>query len=320
MTFLNVLQGLGSLLVLFVGVTLVYALVKGGWRVLLRAMQAMGQFMAGLFRNPGQAVVDAPFLIQLVLLPFLLVWEQVEKWRHPEEARRKQALFKRNQAAAQVFQSRLGQVALYREGSTINLCKIVDFEVSEHLVRFDAEPVAHAGFSQGMEPWHFSINWDYFFYDSHCWAADSQFMNWRVNFDDGRIEKLKAYALTLAPDTDADERYRQLNHFFTYGEAAQDREAVQLALAGLKAYIHAQPDGAWLQTLPEALKAEVNIMSMHAFPGYPDADEEIQFEERRGDCVMWVPMHPNPWRIQFSYGHLLKWWRLMCSHGATIEL
>lgn len=116
-----------------------------------------------------------------MLLPFLLAWERVEKWRHPEEARRKQALFKGNQKAAQVFQNRLGQVALYREGRIIALCKIVDFEVSEHLVRLDAEPVPHAGFSPCMVPWHFSINWDYFFYDSHCWATDCQFMRRQVN-------------------------------------------------------------------------------------------------------------------------------------------
>jgi len=96
----DVLQGLGSLLALAAGVTLVYALVKGGWLVLVRAVQAMGRFMAGLIRNPRQAVVDAPFLIQLVLLPFLLAWERWYQWRHPEEARRKPALLKRNQAAA----------------------------------------------------------------------------------------------------------------------------------------------------------------------------------------------------------------------------
>jgi len=92
------------------------------------------------------------------------------------------------------------------------------------------------------------------------------------------------------------------------GEAVEDREAVQLALSGLKAYVYAQPDGAWLQTLPETLKSEVNITSMHAFPGYPDADDEIQCEERRGHCVMWGSMHPNPWRIQFSQRNLLRWW------------
>jgi hypothetical protein len=239
MNAFDILQGIASIVGLILGIALIYVLVKGGWLLVLRGLQAIGRFVRGLFHNPRQAVVDAPFLIQLLLLPFLLAWERVEKWRHPEEARRKQALFKRNQKAAQVFQSRLNQLALYREGRTITLCKIVDFEVGEHLVRFDAEPVAHPGFSEGVEPWHFSINWDYFFYDSHCWAADSQFLNWRVNFDDGCIEKLKAYALTLAPDLDADERYTKLSHFFTYGEAAQDREAVQQALAGLKEHVHA---------------------------------------------------------------------------------
>ena len=315
MTFLEVLQGLGSLLVLFVGVALVYALVKGGWLVLVRAVQATGRFIAALLRSPGQAVVDAPFLIQLLLLPFLLAWEQVDKWRHPEEARRKQALFKRNQKAAQVFQSRLGQVALYREGRTITLCKIVDFEVSEHLVRFDAEPVPHAGFSPGLEPWHFSINWDYFVYDSACWATDNQFVRWRVNFDEARIGQLTTYALTLPQDLDADERYAKLNHYFVYGQDAQQREAEHAALPqaldGLKTYIltaQSAGGGAWLQDLPQALGAEVNIMSAHAFPGGPDEMAEIRFEERMGDVVMWVPIHPNPWRIQFSQGNLLRWW------------
>ena len=140
---------------------------------------------------------------------------------YPEEAQRKQALFKRNQKAAQVFQSRLDKVALYREGRTITLCKIVDFEVGGHLVTFYAEPVTHPGFSEGMKPWHFSINWDYFFYDAECWAADCQFVHWRVNFDDERMETLKAYALTLPPDMDTNERYHQLNHFFTYGKAPE---------------------------------------------------------------------------------------------------
>jgi hypothetical protein len=72
MTFLDVLQGLGSLLSLAAGVAVLYVIIKGGWLVLVRAVQAMGRFMAGLIRNPHQAVVDAPFLIQLVLLPFLL--------------------------------------------------------------------------------------------------------------------------------------------------------------------------------------------------------------------------------------------------------
>lgn len=315
MTFLEVLQGLGSLFVLFVGVALVYALVKGGWLVLVRALQAVVRFIAGLIRNPSQAVVDAPFLIQLLLLPFLLAWERVDKWRFPEEARRKQALFKRNQKAAQVFQSRLDQVALYREGRTITLCKIVDFEVGEHLVRFDAEPVSHPGFSPGLEPWHFSINWDYFFYDSACWATDNQFVRWRVNFDEARIGQLTTYALTLPQDLDADERYAKLNHYFVYGQDAQQREAelaaLPQALDGLKTYIltaQSAGGGAWLQDLPQALGAEVNIMNAHAFPGGPDEMAEIRFEERMGDVVMWVPIHPNPWRILFSQGNLLRWW------------
>jgi hypothetical protein len=189
-------------------------------------------------------VVDAPFLIQLLLLPFLLGWEQVQvqKWRHPAETRRTQALLKRNQAAAQVFQSRLGQVALYREGRTITLCKVVDFVVGEHLVRFEAEPVPHAGFSPGLEPWHFSIHWDCFFYDIACWATDNQFVRWRVNFDEARIAQLTTYALTLPQDLNADERYAKLNHYFVYVQDAQEREAelaaVPQALDGLKAYIH----------------------------------------------------------------------------------
>lgn len=315
MNAFDIFQGIVSLLALMLGVTVIYLLAKGGWLLVLRGLQAIGRFVRGLWRNPHQAVVDAPFLIQLVLLPFLLVWERWYKWRHPEETRRTQALLKRNQAAAQVFQSRLGQVALYREGHTITLCKVVDFEVGEHLVRFEAEPVPHAGFSPGLEPWHFSINWDYFFYDSACWATDNQFVRWRVNFDEARIAQLTTYALTLPQDLDADERYAKLNHYFVYGQDAQEREAelaaVPHALDGLKAYIHtaqAAGSGAWLQDLPQALGAEVNIMSAHAFPGGPDEMAEIRFEERMGDVVMWVPIHPNPWRIQFSKRNLLRWW------------
>lgn len=308
MTLLDILQGLGSLLVLALGVTVLYTLAKGSWLLLVRSLQATSRFAGDVIRNPRQAVVDAPFLIQLLILPFLMAWERVEKWRHPEEVRRKNAIFKKVDTAAKVFQSRLGQVALYREGRTITLCKIVDFEVDAHLVSFEAEPVAHPGFSEGVEPWHFRCNWDYFFYDAECWVMDSQFMRWRVNFDDERIEQLKACALTLPADLEAGERYGKLNHFFTFGEAGQDPVAVAQALEGLKAYVHAQPGAAWLQTLPQALQADLNIMSMYAFPGHPDSDTEIKFEERRGDCVMWVPMHPNPWRIQFSHGNLLRWW------------
>ena len=221
MTFLELLKGLGSLLVLAFGVTVFYLLVKGAWLLVLRSVIATARFARHVVRHPQQAVVDAPFLIQLVLLPFLLAFEQVYKRLYPEEAQRKQALFKRNQKAAQVFQSRLDKVALYREGRTITLCKIVDFEVGGHLVTFYAEPVAQPGFSEGMKPWHFSINWDYFFYDAECWAADCQFVHWRVNFDDERMETLKAYALTLPPDMDTNERYHQLNHFFTYGKAPE---------------------------------------------------------------------------------------------------
>jgi hypothetical protein len=60
--------------------------------------------------------------------------------------------------------------------------------------------------------------------------------------------------------------------------------------------------------LPQALGAEVSIMSAQAFHGGPDEMAEIRFEERMGDVVMWVPMHPNPWRVQFSQGNLLRWW------------
>jgi hypothetical protein len=316
MTLLDILQGLGFLLLLIVGVTVLYMLVKGGWTLLVGSLQATARFGQGVVRQPRQAVVDAPFWIQLLLLPFLLAWERWCKWRHPEEAWRKNAVFKKIDTAAKVFQSRLGQVALYREGRTITLCTIASFEVGEHLVRFDAEPVAHPGFSEGMAPWHFSINWDYFFYDAKCWAADCQFLHWRVNFDDERIEKLKAFALTLPPDMDAEERYRQLNHFFTYGRAPEPTyppEVVDEALAALKTHIESGADLAWMGTLPEALQADVNIMSVHAFPGDPDSGETVVFGhflvERPGRCLMWVAVHPNPWRLEFSQDHLIRWWR-----------
>lgn len=316
MTLLDILQGLGFLLLLIVGLTVLYMLVKGGWTLLVGSLQATARFGQGVVRQPRQAVVDAPFWIQLLLLPFLLVFEQVYKRLYPEEMRRRKALSKRNEAAAQALQSRLGLVALYREGRTITLCEIVRFEVSEHLVRFDAEPVAHPGFSEGMKPWHFSINWDYFFYNTECWAADCQFLHWRVNFDDERIEKLKAFALTLSTGMDADERYRQLNHFFIYGKAPEltyPPEVVEEALAALKTHIESGADPAWMGTLPQALQADVNIMSVHAFPGDPDSGETVVFGhflvERPGRCLMWVAIHPNPWRLEFSQDHLIRWWR-----------
>lgn len=321
MTLIELLKGLGSLLVLAFGVTVLYMLAKGAWLLVLRSAQAIGRFVRDVVRNPRQAVVDAPFVIQLLLLPFLLAWERWYKWRHPEEARRKNAIFKKVDTAAKVFQSRLGQVALYREGRTITLCKIVDFEVSEHLVRFDAEPVPHAGFSPGLEPWHFSINWDYFFYDAKCWAADCQFVRWRVNFDDERIDKLKAFALMLPPGMDADERYRQLNHFFIYGKAPEPThppEVVDEAMAALKAHIESGADPAWMGTLPQALNADVNIMSPQAFPGDLDKGETVVlghfFGERPGRCVVWVAMHPNPWRLEFSE-HAVVQWRLQHQGG-----
>ncbi|ARV20631.1 hypothetical protein AEP_03713 [Curvibacter sp. AEP1-3] len=317
MTLLDILQGLGSVLVFSVGVTVLYMFAKGCWLLLVRSLQATARFARDGIRNPRQAVVDAPFLIQLLILPFLLAWERVDKWRHPEEARRRQALFKRNQAAAQVFQSRLDQVALYREGRTITLCKIVRFEVSEHFVNFNAEPVPHAGFTPITEPWSFGTNWNDFFYDAKVLALDSQFMRWRVNFDDERISKLGLYAATLPPELDPIDRSDRLEHFWTYGmdadARAHKRLAVEQAQFGLKAYIQnaqaAGDGGAWLKELPEALEAVVNIMSAHAFPGGPDDLSEIRFEERCGDVVMWVPIMPNPWRIQFSEDNLLRWWK-----------
>ena len=79
----DIFQGIVSLLALMLGVTVVYLLAKGGWLLVLRGLQAIGRFVRCLFHNPHQAVVDVPFLIQLLLLPFLLAWEQVHKWRHP---------------------------------------------------------------------------------------------------------------------------------------------------------------------------------------------------------------------------------------------
>ncbi|WP_199227493.1 hypothetical protein [Limnohabitans sp. T6-5] len=62
MTFLEVLQGLGSLLVLFVGVALVYALVKGGWLVLVRAVQATGRFIASAVAEKVSALATESYL------------------------------------------------------------------------------------------------------------------------------------------------------------------------------------------------------------------------------------------------------------------
>jgi len=99
-------------------------------------------------------------------------------------------------------------------------------------------------------------------------------LHWRVNFDGERIRSLSLYAATLSPELEAYGRYAKLNHFFTYGMDAEEREkerqAVHQALAGLKAYIHRAQTagnetpgdgGACLNELPQALAADVNIMS-----------------------------------------------------------
>jgi len=70
MNAFDIFQGIVSLLALMLGVTVVYLLAKGGWLLVLRGLQAIGRFVRGLFHNPHQAVVDMPFLIQLLLLPF----------------------------------------------------------------------------------------------------------------------------------------------------------------------------------------------------------------------------------------------------------
>jgi hypothetical protein len=72
MNAFDIFQGIVSLLALMLGATVVYLLAKGGWLLVLRGLQAIGRFLRGLFHNPRQAVVDAPFLTQLLLLPFLL--------------------------------------------------------------------------------------------------------------------------------------------------------------------------------------------------------------------------------------------------------
>ncbi len=94
------------------------------------------------------------------------------------------------------------------------------------------------------------------------------------DFDEERIRSLSLYAATLSPELEAYGRYAKLNHFFTYGMDAEEREkerqAVHQALAGLKAYIHRAQTagnetpgdgGACLNELPQALAADVNIMS-----------------------------------------------------------
>jgi len=77
MNAFDIFQGIVSLWALMLGVAVVYLLAKGGWLLVLRGLQAIGRFVRGLFHNLHQAVVDVPFLIQLLLLPFLLAWEQV---------------------------------------------------------------------------------------------------------------------------------------------------------------------------------------------------------------------------------------------------
>ena len=139
----TVLEALVGTLLLVLGVAAVYAVWRklAGWAK--RPVWALRNSVQAWWRNPRQALVDAPVVVQLLALPFLLLFEQAHKRLHPDAAQAKDRIFRRNQSAAQTFQKQLNQLALYREGRTITLCEIVRFEVSEHLVRFDAEPVAH---------------------------------------------------------------------------------------------------------------------------------------------------------------------------------
>lgn len=64
MSFLEVLKGLGSLVVLALGVTVFYMLTKGAWLLVLRSAQATARFARDMVQPPapsrgGCAVFDS---------------------------------------------------------------------------------------------------------------------------------------------------------------------------------------------------------------------------------------------------------------------
>lgn len=286
-----------------------------------RPLSALWHGLQAWWNNPRQALVDAPVVLQLLALPFLLVFEQVHKRLYPEAARARQRIFRRNQSAAQTLQKQLNQLALYREGQTITLCRLLSFEVGEHLVRFEVEPVAAPGFHAPDQPWSFSIHWDYFFHDSQVAVADCQFLRWRLDFDAQRIHKLMDYAPTLKADLDKAERYTCLNHFFIYGRDQQAQQAhcaaVDAAQQALEVVMQVQNIQA-IQRLAQALGGEVHILSHYLCPnGHgPQLERTLQ-----GFRLTYAVM-PEPWAIDFSEDGLLHWWRVqqpenMPTHGTA---
>ena len=157
--FETVLGAVVGTLVLVLGIAAVYAVWRkvAGWAK--RPVWALRYSVQAWWRNPRQALVDAPVVVQLLALPFLLLFEQAHKRLHPDATQARDRIFRRNQSAAQTLQKQLNQLALYREGQTLTLCRLVSFEVGEHLVHFTVEPVRAPGFDAPDQPWSFSINW-----------------------------------------------------------------------------------------------------------------------------------------------------------------
>ena len=319
----TVLEALVGTLLLVLGVAAVYAIWRklAGWAK--RPMWALRFSVQAWWRNPRQALVDAPLVVQLLALPFLLLFEQAHKRLYPEAARARDRIFRRNQSAAQTLQKQLTHLALYREGQTLTLCRLVSFEVGEHLVRFTVEPVRAPGFDAPDQPWSFSINWDYFFHDTQVAVADCQFVRWRLDFDAERIQRLMDYAPTLGADLDSAERYTRLNYFFIHG---RDQQAQQAHLQALDAARQAL-EGAMqlhdlqaIQGLAQALGGEVHILSHHLHP----EGHGPQLERTPSGFRLTYAVLPNPWAVDFSEDGLLQWWRAprpenVPSHG-TAEL
>ncbi len=273
-----------------------------------------------VWRNPRQALVDAPAVLQLLALPFLLLFEQVHKRFYPEAARARDRIFRRNQSAAHTLQKQLHQLALYREGQTLTLCRLLSFEVGEHLVRFEVESVTAPGFDAPDQPWSFSINWDYFFHDSQVAVADCQFVRWRLDFDAQRIQKLMDYAPSLEAGLDKAERYTRLNHFFIHGRDQQAQQAhcaaVEAAWQALEGAMQVQDIQA-IQRLAQALDGEVHILSHHL---RPDGNGPQLERTPRGFRLTYAVM-PDPWAIDFSEDGLLHWRRVQqAGNGQTLKL
>lgn len=317
--FETTVEAVVSTLVLVLGMAAVSAVwcKTVGW--VTRPLSALWHGLQAWWNNPRQALVDAPVVLQLLALPFLLVFEQVHKRLYPEAARARQRIFRRNQSAAQTLQKQLNQLALYREGQTITLCRLLSFEVGEHLVRFRVEPVAAPGFHAPDQPWSFSIHWDYFFHDSQVAVADCQFVSWRLDFDVQRIHKLMDYAPTLRADLDKTERYTCLNHFFIYGRDQQAQQAhcaavdaARQALEGVMQVLDIQA----IQQLGQALGGEVHILSHHLRPDGIGP----QLERTPRGYRLTYAVRPDPWAIDFSEERLLQWWRAQQAENGVANL